>query len=71
MARKKTAMVQPAAGRPDDLPLFADPKLQSKLIKALKARGNDRPYVVLEYHATWAAVHFQGDEKPQIVKYTD
>ncbi len=70
MARKKMAMVQPIASRPEELPLFADQKLQIKLIKALADLGNDRPYVVLEYHATWAAVHFEGDEKPQIIKYS-
>ncbi len=68
---KKKAMVQPPAGRPDDLPLFADPALEARLIKTLQKKGNDRPYTVIEYHTTWAAVHFSGDEKPIIVKYTD
>ncbi len=71
MAKKKTAMVQPAAGRPGDLPLFADTKLQMKLINALEDQGNDRAYVVLEYHATWASVHFEGDENPKIINYID
>jgi len=63
-------MVQPLASTAD-LPMWANPDLELKLIKVLKQRKNDRPYVVLEYHATWASVHFQGDDQPVVVPLPD
>ncbi len=71
MATKKKAMVQPAPGRPDELPIFADPELEHKLIKTLKALKNDRAYTVLEYHPSWASVHFEGDTDPKTITYKD
>ena len=66
---RKTAMVQPIASRPEELPLFASPELEAKLIKTLQLMGNDRAYDVLEYHATWAWVHFEGDAEGKTITY--
>ncbi len=69
MAKRKTAMVQPPAGRPEDLPIFASPELEQKLIKTLKVLKNNRSYTVLEYHETWASVHFEGDLEARAITY--
>ncbi len=71
MAKKRTAMVAPIPARPDDLPIFADPALVDRLLRTLKARKNDRAYTVIEYHTSWASVHFEGDTDPVTVTYTD
>ncbi len=55
--------------RDEELPLFADPALEAKLIKTLHLMGNDRPYVVLEYHKTWSWVHFEGDQEAKTITY--
>jgi hypothetical protein len=69
MATKKKAMVQPVPARAADLPIFADPALQLRLIKTLQKQGNDRAYTVLEYHQAWASVHFEGDLEPKTITY--
>ncbi len=69
MAKKKVGMVQPPPGRTSDLPIFADPALEQKLIKTLQALKNTRSYTVVEYHATWASVHFEGDLEPIAITY--
>jgi hypothetical protein len=66
---RKIAMVQPVSKPVSDLPLFTDAELQVKLLKALQVLKNDRAYVVLEYHNTWAAVHFEGASEPTTIKY--
>jgi len=70
MAKKK-AMVQPPPARSEDLPLFASLELQLKLIKTLRHMKNDRSYTVLEYHRTYASVHFEGDAGPKTVSYKE
>ncbi len=67
--KRKTAMVQPVASRPDELPIFANPDLEQRLTITLQLTGNDRAYTVLEYHPTWASVHFEGDLKPKVIHY--
>ncbi len=69
MAKKKVAMVSPKPAKPDELPLFASPELERKLIKTLHLIKNNRFYTVLEYHNTWASVHFEGDSEPKTVTY--
>jgi|GEM_PF-1705009 len=70
MAKRRTAMVQPKPGSAD-LPIFANPALEARLIKTLKALKNDRAYTVLEYHANWASVHFEGDYNPTTITYLE
>ncbi len=55
--------------RASDLPIFADPALEAKLVNTLQLMGNDRAYTVLEYHATWAWVHFEGDAEAKTITY--
>ncbi len=69
MSSKKKAMVAPTPARPDELPIFADQVLVAKLLKTLQLMKNDRAYVVFEYHAGWASVHFEGDAEPVTVTY--
>jgi ABC-type Fe3+-hydroxamate transport system substrate-binding protein len=73
MARsRKTAMVQgPPVRSVVELPIFADPFLQDKLVKTLRARKNNRAFIVVEYHNTWASVHFEGDAQPTMIEYLD
>ncbi len=66
---KKKSMVQPPPGRSEDLPIFADLHLVAKLLRTLRFMQNNRAYTVLEYHATWASVHFEGDLEPRVVTY--
>ncbi len=68
-SRKKIAMVQGPPVRTEDLPIFTDPFLEVLLSKTLKALKNDRAYTVLEYHQTWALVHFEGAFEPQPITY--
>ena len=69
--KRKQAMVSPPPGRPADLPIFADPPLVKKLIKTLHILKNNRSYTVVEYHETWASVHFEGDPEPKTITYKD
>ncbi len=69
--RPKMAMVAPAPARPDELPIFADPALHDRLLRTLKAMKNNRSYTVIEYHKSWASVHFEGDLEPKTITYTD
>jgi len=71
MASKKRAMVSPPPARPEDLPIFADPQLEKKLLKTLHSMKNTRAFTVIEYHETWASVHFEGELKPRTVTYRD
>ncbi len=71
MAKRKTAMVQGRPAFPEDLPLCASPALERKLIKTLHQLKNNRSYTVIEYHTTWASVHFEGDLEPTAVTYKD
>ncbi len=69
--KKKKAMVSPPPGRVSDLPIFASPALEKKLIKTLQLRKNNRSYTVIEYHESWASVHFEGDNEPTTVTYKE
>jgi hypothetical protein len=62
-------MVQDPPSKGQNLPLFADPSLQMKLIHTLELQGNDRAYTVLEYHRDWASVHFEGELEPKSITY--
>jgi len=66
---KKAAMVRPVPARPDDLPLFANRELERKLINTLQLMQNTRAYTVLEYHQTWAFVHFEGELEPRTITF--
>jgi hypothetical protein len=68
-SKKKVAMVSPSPARAADLPIFADPALELRLIKTLRVLKNTRAYTVLEYHQSWASVHFEGDLEPTTVTY--
>ena len=66
---RKTAMVRSVPARPEDLPIFADHELELKLIKTLQLMHNTQAYTVLEYHPTWASVHFEGELEPRTITY--
>jgi hypothetical protein len=70
MAKRRVAMVQgPPLKSAEDLPIFVNPDLEDKLIKTLKLLKNTRAYTVLEYHHTWASVHFEGDLSSKTITY--
>jgi len=68
---RQALLTGPPPGRTADLPLFADPTLEAKLIKALQTLKNNRAFTVLEYHSLWASVHFEGDSEPTTVIYKE
>ncbi len=67
-SKKKVAMVQPPPSV-SELPVFADPALEHRLLKALQKIKNNRAFTVVEYHSSWASVHFEGDIQPTKIDY--